>query len=369
MARALAAALLLAACAAATAGPRDFRPGSDAEVVETLAPRVRTASLGDPAAAALAARQAIALARQTADPRHLGRAQAVLGPWWDRPDAPAELAVLQATVQQARHEFDAAHATLNRALASDPSQAQAWLTLATLERVAARYGQAMAACLKVGGLHGQACQLETSSLLGQHDEARRGLQALQRDAQDPSTRAWLLSLLAESEERAGRDDAALTAYRASLALAPDTYTALAAADLLLRMRRPDQALALLEPQPASDAVLLRRAQARKLAGDAGWTRLAAELDARFAELAARGDPPAAHAREHALASLWLKEDGRRALASAQLNLGLQKEPLDWWLAAASATAAGDAAEAARLRDAAAATGLRDARLAATKEVR
>jgi len=121
---------------------------------------------------------------------------------------------------------------------------------------------------------------------------------------------------------------------------------------------------LLHAQPASDAVLLRRARAMKLAGDARWRELDAELDQRFAALEARGDDPATHARERAMGWLWLKEDGARALASAQQNLALQKEPLDWLLAVASAQAAGRAPEAQRLREAAAATGLRDARLAA-----
>ena len=93
---------------AAQAGGRDFTPASDAQVIETLGPRVRVAQ-ASPEAAAQAARQAITQARETADPRYLGRAQAALAPWWDKDDAPSLLAVLQATVQQSHHRFGDRH--------------------------------------------------------------------------------------------------------------------------------------------------------------------------------------------------------------------------------------------------------------------
>ncbi len=362
---------------AAHGAGRDMTPTGDTQVVQTLGPRTQAVvpapAAATPQAAAQAAQQAaqqaITQARETADPRYLGHAQGVLAPWWDKPDAPAALAVLQATVQQGRHEFAAARATLQSALKRDPSQAQGWLTLATLERVAGRYAQALVACRQVASagaaLYAAACELETTSLQGRHDEARRGLQALASQAPDRSTRAWLTSLLAESEERAGRDAPALAAYQASLALAPDGYTALAAADLMLRTGKAVAALKQLDGQPASDAVLLRRARALKALNDPRWQALAAELRERFAALDARGDDPATHARERAMAALWLHGDGAAALTAAQLNLTLQKEPLDWWLALRSAELAQQPAELARLKEALAATGLRDARLART----
>lgn len=359
--------LLLAMAGLAAAQGRDFMPASGAEVLERMAPRVPLRAPG-PEAAASAAREAIRLARSSADPRHLGRAQALLGPWWDRPDAPVPVAVLQATVLQGRHEFAAAHRVLMQALARDDRHAQGWLTLATLERLAARYPQALQACAQVAsagaGLHAAACALETRSLLGEHDAARRGFQALRLQASDDATRGWLISLLAESEERAGRDEAALLAYRESLALSADGYTALVAADLLLRTGRPRAALDILVEQPDSDAVLLRRAYALRLLGDSRWRTMASELNARFAAIDARGDNPAAHARERALAHLWLDGDAGRAWSQARINLTLQKEPLDWWLALQSASQAGEGKALAALRDALRASGLRDNRLQA-----
>jgi hypothetical protein len=359
--------LFLGAVVIANAAGRDLTPTSDNQVIETLPSRVRSLPLtSSPEAAAVTVRQAITLARQTADPRYLGRAQAALAPWWDKKEAPVELAVLQATVLQSRHEFDAARVVLNQVLKREPNHAQGWLTLATLERVSGNYAAALLACDQVAragaALFAQACKFETVSLQGGQDQARRGLQDLQRQTNDASTQAWLLSLQAENDERAGRDLLAWSGYQASLALAQDGYTALAAADLLLRTQRPQEAKALLAGQPNSDAVLIRRAQAAKLLQDPAWQAMAKEVRERFAALALRGDSPATHAREQALAYLWLDADGPRALQAAKLNLTLQKEPFDWWLAMASADLAGQTAELQDLRTQVNAIGLSDVRL-------
>lgn len=367
-ARVISIALGLAAGAAAAlaAAPQDLRPASDGEVVERLPERVASAP-ATPHAAAQAARRWIVLSRDTADPRYLGRAQAALSRWWGRPDAPPELLVLQATVEQGRHEFAAARATLERALQVQAAQPQGWLTLATLERVAARYGAAELACRQVArqgaALHAAACLLETRSLQGQHEAARSGFTALaQKAAGNAAQRAWITSLLAESEERAGRDDAADAAYRHSLADAADGYTALAYADHLLRRQRPVAALEVLRRQPDSDAVLLRRAQALRQSGDAAWRPLAVELEARFAALAARGESLAPHARERAQLAL-LQDQPAPAWEAARANLALQKEPLDWWLALHASERAGDRAGHQAVRRALADTGLQDLRLA------
>ena len=307
------------------------------------------------------------LARRNADPRYLGRAQAALARWWDRPDAPAELAVLQATIQQSRHEFGAARKTLQGVLAREPAQAQGWLTMATLERLSGRYDAAAQACVQVqragAELYAAACKLETRSLLGDFDQARQGFQTLARQAADDSIRAWLLSLLAESEERAGRDASAKTAYQSSLKLESDGYTALAYADLLLRLSQPAEALKVLAGQAQSDAVLIRQGQALKLRGDPGWKAVRLELTERFAALDARGEDSTLHARERALAALWLDDKLDTAWRYAQANLDLQKEPFDWWLALAAAQAAGSSQDIARLQQTLQATGLKDARLA------
>jgi hypothetical protein len=109
-------------------------------------------------------------------------------------------------------------------------------------------------------------------------------------------------------------------------------------------------------------VLLRRARALQLINNPQWRSLAAELQTRFAALAARADNPATHARELALAKLLLENNGAQALQAAQLNLTLQKEPFDWWLALRSAELAGQPRVVEQLQRDATAQGLRDARL-------
>ena len=362
-----------------------LQPSKDDEVLELLPAITRTRPLRsvpagtssatpvapakalDPAAAIALARQDIAVARQTGDTRYWGRAQAALLPWWDRADAPVDIAVLQATVQQGRHEFDASRKILAGALARAPLHAQGWLNLAALDRLSARYTESLTACDAVAragqALYAQACRLETQSLQGQHQSTAQGLQTLVAQTQDPGQQSWLYSLLAESQERAGDGRAAADAYQRSLKLEPDLYTAIAYSDLLLRTGKTSQALAALAALPETDAVVLRRAAAWKRLGDARWSAARAQLKEYSAELVRRGDDPALHGRELALAALWLDDDAPAALALAQRNLLLQREPVDWWVALQSAQLAKDAGAITEIRAALAAAGLRDTRLA------
>ncbi|MDO8718032.1 MAG: hypothetical protein Q7K20_03505 [Polaromonas sp.] len=376
--REIALALTLAAVQFQAAAATAVQPARDDEVLEVLplVTRSRPAMAAvaparalAPDAAARQAREDISVARQTGDTRYWGRAQAVLAPWWDRADAPADLAVLQATVQQGRHEFGASRQVLTAALARAPGHAQGWLNLASLERLSAGYARALSACDAVAragqALYAQACTLETQSLQGRSASAAQGLQALIASAApDAGQRSWLLSLLAESQERAGQDRAAAQSYAASLAAQADLYTAIAYSDLQLRTGKPAQALQVLAASPETDAVVLRRAAAWRALGDARWKVGRDQLQTRVDELKRRGDDPALHGRELALAALWLDDQPDAALVLARRNLLLQREPIDWWVAAQSAQAARDPAAMAELAAALRATGLQDARLAA-----
>ncbi len=353
-------------------------PGRDDQVLEVLPAITRnrppqagarpvTHGLGDSVVVMRQAREAISVARQTGDSRYWGRAQAVLAPWWDRADAPADLAVLQATVQQGRHEFNAARKLLSTTLQRSPGHAQGWLNLAALERLSGRYSESLRACAAVAragqALYAQACQLETRSLQGDWAQAGQGLRALAAAASEPGQRSWLLSLLAEHLERAGDDGGAATAYQDSLRQESDLYTAIAYSDLLLRTGRQAQALRVLAALPATDAVLLRRAAAWRRSGDGRWTTVRAELRERAAELKRRGDDPNLHGRELALAAWWLDDDAPSALQLARANLLLQREPLDWWLAISAARQVRDTVAVAQLESELRASGLHDTRLA------
>lgn len=360
--------------ASASAAVTELHPREDNEVLEQLAaPTIRAqgpdtagGTLPDLAGRMRQVQAEITLARQTGDTRYWGRAQALLAPWWDQAAAPVDIAVLQATIQQGRHEFDAARKRLGAVVAQAPDHAQAWLDLAALARLQADYGAALRACDAVAragaALYALACRLETLSLQGQQAHATQGLQKLVAVTRDKGQQSWLLSLLAENLERAGLDAAAVAAYRNSLAAQHDLYTAVALSDLLLRTGQVVSALRLLEPLPGTDAVLLRQASAMRRLGDPRWTVVREELRGRAADLRRRGDNADLHAREAALIALWLEDDPRQALMLAQRNLGLQREPVDWWLVLHCARQAGDEQAWRALDRQRKVAGLRDRRL-------
>lgn len=351
-------------------------PLRDDEVIEVLPSIARNRPAAapatqvppDPLQSAKAAQQAITLARNTGDNRYWGRAQSVLAPWWDQPNAPADLAVLQATVQQGRHEFAASRKVLVAALTRQPGHAQGWLNLAALERLSANYGPSLAACQAVAragqAFYAQACALETQSLLGQHALAQPALEKLAAQASSTGQQSWLLSLLAESYERAGQDGRAATAYQRSLSAHPDLYTAIAFSDLLRRTGKSAEALKALADYPDTDAVVLRRAISLRAAGDERWRPLHTALQQRVADLKRRGDNLALHGRELAMSALWLEDDPGYALVLARQNLLLQREPVDWLVAVIAAQSSHDQPVLAELVEQVGKSGLKDQRLEA-----
>lgn len=359
-------ALLLMMVARASAAP--IVPTHDDEVIERLpVTTARGRAASDPATALREARGLLDAARQAGDPRLAGRALARLARWQADPGAPAELLLVLAGAEQYLHQFDRAVARLQALVRREPRQAQAWLMLATLHRVQGRYAESDAACAALQGLAAQpyaaACTAENLALRGRHDEARRQLQALIAGASDRGTRGWLLTTLAELEQRAGRPAASDLAWRQALEAAHDGYTALAYADFLLDQQRPREAWRVLQNEQRSDAVLLRQAMAAQRAGLPELAALQTELRERFA-LADLRSESSGHERERALMALEIERNPARALQAARLNVAQQREPLDILLLARCAAAAGDAAARAEARQLATHQGLSDARLAA-----
>jgi tetratricopeptide (TPR) repeat protein len=343
---------------------RDLSAYPDDFVLEKLKERIQKPN--SQAELLGAVRQAISQFRQSADPRTLGQAQAMIGKLWSNPEASHELLTLQATIEQSRHEFANARKTLDLALSQPTrSQAQAWLTRATIERVQGEYAGAEKSCKSItdpsAQLYARACLLETISLQGQWENARLGYVQLLREQRTSEQQAWLYSLLAENEQRAGQLPQALKYFAISLSLDSDVYTALAYADALLSQKQAAQALVALQHQPDSDSVLIRRASAYKQLQDPRFDAAAQALEARMAALAQRRDS-AGHAREQALFALDVQGKPQAAFALAQSNLQQQREPIDWRIAIQSAQQAGLAADKAKLIQAAAQTGLKDTSL-------
>lgn len=332
-------------------------PTRDSEVVEVL-PAGGTAAEDrqlrrlwidqptDAATAASLARRYLARARELGDPRFAGQALAVLQGWPDPKSAPDDLLLLQATVQQYLHEFDQSAGHLELLVARRPDHAQAWLTLATVRRVQGRYADSDAACqglLATGvRLEAQACLAENASLRGDNDGARRTLQQLLAPPRLPTaTRSWLLTTLAELEQRDGHPEAAESAFKKALEVERGGYTLLTYADFLFDQSREEEALALLVPQPRTDAVMLRLA----MVGARLKTPHAA-VDARvvresMAQANLRPGARITHAREQAMFTLWVEDQPAAALELARENVRRQREPLDLLVLAHAARASGD----------------------------
>ncbi|MET3496312.1 tetratricopeptide repeat protein [Variovorax boronicumulans] len=372
---------MAAAATQAQAAPRV--PTDDNEVVESLpsvagwSKEARTLRRElqqrptDVAVAVAAADRYLELARSQGDARYAGHAMGALAHWAALPpaEAPPAVLVMRATIAQFLHDFDGAESLLKTALARQPSNAQAWITLATIHRVRGRYNESDAACRALGrvgpALYALACLAENAGLRGNYDEARGVLKNLLDDPQlqtreQAGTRQWLLTSLAEIEELAGRPAEADATYRRALQAERSGYLLLAYSDYLQRAGRPQEIPALLATEARSDAVLLRMAIAAR--GLEAARTDAAELQARFSAAAQRPGTTAVHAREEAMFALDVEGDAARALELARLNVKLQREPIDLLLFARAAVAAKDEPARAEVRALVQQIGLRDARV-------
>lgn len=339
-------------------------PRHDDEVVEVL--RERSLSEAERAWRALRAKArarpqdmplatevawtAVRWSRQDGDPRWLGQAQAALASWWSQPAPPAEVRLLRATILQSTHQFDAALLDLRAIVASQPANAQAWLTLASVLQVTGHYEEADQACgaLAQAGAswHAQACRLELRSMRGEARQAEQGLDELV--ARAPRELGGYLDLVrAELAERLGHVDKAMALYQRLLVQQSDAYTEGAYADLLLANGRAAEVIDRLKGRERNDALLLRLAQAYADQGDARRDQAVAALRARFAASHERGD--SVHRREEARFTLHLLQRPRQALQLARLNWQVQKEPADALILLEAAQAAGDASAADEVR--------------------
>jgi Tfp pilus assembly protein PilF len=323
-----------------------YRPGSDAEILQEVP------SLADPAVGRmrdLRARlnaaphdltRALELAdayvdygREVGDAHYAGYAEAVIAPWLGGPKPAARVLVTQATILQYRHQFAPARALLEKALDVDALNAQAWLTLATLDMVQGDYAGAGKDCASVSaaaGLQfGFACAGNLRSYLGQ---ATQGLALLRQaettDAKVPvGYRAWIHGLLAESAERLGDWPLAEDEYRAALKLLPrDNFLLVAYADFLLDRGRAEEVLALLADYAQSDTAYLRLALAQAALHRPDASRYVWIMAARFEALALRGDD--LFGREQARFALELQHDPHTALDLARRNWQVQRAPWD-----------------------------------------
>lgn len=334
-------------------------PASDATVLEHVPAAAATQRL-EPLRAHLAShpedlQSALALAqgyleigRANADPRFVSYAQATLTPWLSRAHPDPAVLTLSATCLQYLHRFDEALTLLDRALAQQTFNGQAWLTKATILQVQGRFAQARQACRPLiqisGHLIALTCLTSVNSLTGQLNESYAALSSVFTD--DPrlerGVRVWILDQLADMAQRLGDDKVAAAYLLAAVHAAPeDGYSKGDYADLLLRQGRNAEVVHLLQADESQDNLLLRLAIAATRLHHAESHRLSEMFQARYE--AARRDGDFTHLREQARFLLEVRGDPVEALKVAARNWQVQREPADVRIYFAAATAAADRA--------------------------
>jgi tetratricopeptide (TPR) repeat protein len=365
-------ALLLVAAFMSDAWCAPYIPGSDTQVLALLPAGARHSSVASRELTRTRLDIALPLtqfyisrARATGDLRFLGYAEAILAPWLSRPQVPAQMMVLHATILQSRHLFNASLTELDRALAKTPNDAQAWLTRATVLRVLGRYTEANDSCQHLAASADPGittlCVQSLRGLTGQLPNAYAVITALPQQALPPEARAWRYSELGEMAERLGDDPAAERWLREGLALAPnDFYMRAACADVLLREGRAAETLQLLAGYESMEPMLLRIAIAHRMLHDASGAAALALLSSAFTVEQQRGD--AVHRREQARFLLDVSWQPTAALTAAQENWQVQREPDDLLILLRAAQAAQVPKAAQPARDFINQKRLQDARL-------
>ena len=350
-------------CVASVGWPAPRTPSDAAEVLERLAFKA-----GDPDASRLKqyqqavnrtpndaqtvtalARLYFDLAMARGDPRYVGYADALISGYPGQ--LSADLLFIRGLLRQYRHAFEDAKGDLRAALAAQPDFSEAHGWLAAIALVQADYSGASQACTALGAAGSLTLQAGCLGLtLAYTGQLAQGYQALEKGlarADDPGNRLWLLTRLAEVAAWQGRAALAESHYKSALRLGlTDAYLLAAWSDFLLDQQRPKEVVALLAGNEASDPLLLRLALAHQQTGSPKAPALVKMLDERFAATRLRGDTT--HRAEEARYALQLRRDISAALALAQANYDVQREPRDARILLEAALAAGQRAPAEKV---------------------
>ncbi|WP_334187423.1 tetratricopeptide repeat protein [Noviherbaspirillum sp.] len=283
-------------------------------------------------AAVRLARRYYSLVGEEGDPRYLGYAQAALAPWWTAPDPPTDVLILRASLGQFRHDFAGALADLGQVIEREPGNTEARTLRAIIHIVQARYDQAKTDCRAMrqdAELIATGCEAMVDGLTGNADAAYRTLgDTLKRHPKASAPeKLWVHIRLAELAERLQRFDVAELHYRQALEFdITDGFLLAAYADLLLDLKRPADVVNLLKDKVRSDVLLLRLAFAERALNMPVAKEHEAALAARFEAAQRRGE--AVHQQEEARFALYTEKDAKKALALAQDNWKVQREPRD-----------------------------------------
>ncbi len=345
----------VAALTAIPAAAEPYVPASGDTVVAVIPSSLATLFASDQVtqpvtmqAAVMRARTLIQSGQRSGDPRFFGYASATLAPWTDAAATPTPVRLLQAMILQHQHCFDEALAQLKRVLVEQPANAQAWLIQAGILTVTGQYTEARHSCQTLSAmttpLVATTCFAAIDSVTGANEQAMQALKTAlsKRDARaaDATVRVWALTLYAEIAAWSNRTDLAAAAFRQGLWLSPDdAYLLTAYSDYLIERGRYQEVLSLLDRDPATDALMLRRIIAERHTADADYEKHRDDYRERLAE--ARRWNSSLHDREYARFLLAVENQPAEALTLAQRNWQTQKEPLDTRIYLQAAQATGD----------------------------
>lgn len=317
-------------------------PANDAVVVERLPPsthRLRATKKGfanksgDLKAALDLCWDHLEASRRDGDPRHFGRIEALLFPWWKHDTPPAQSLLVRALVRQAKHDLAGAMRDLDRVLATDRRSAQAWLTKAVVMRVQGDAAGSYQSCVPLlrlaDPLVASTCIAMAKAQLGEalrsYDELLRALQSHPSAPVSHQIEAHkALASIAEQLGRIGDPDAH---YRDAIKLgARDTHFVQTYADFLADRHRYDEIKELLKSFNHLDSHLLRLALAQRRTADPTFADSARTLRARLVESRDRSE--VRHLRTEARFALSIEDNPEEALELALQNWAHQKELRD-----------------------------------------
>lgn len=309
--------------------------------------------------------------RQSGDPRQLGRAQALLQPWLDRPDTAPSTALLGAQLAQAGHDFGYAQELLMQVLQDEPNNLQAHLELANILRVQGQFAQAAEACAGLNGANitfvRAVCAHSMASLQGQLDPAWQQLNALrpQTITQPGALQSWYWSewvdMALRRSDAASLEQAWSSTPGQQLRSGPLLYQYL---DWLISQQQWQDILALTEPQntkaSTNPAIIVPRFLALHALKDPQARPVAEQLETLWRALQTRPTSQR-HGREEA--RFWLAMgEAQKASTAAWSHWQNQREAADTLIFARAAVAANDDAALNQLRSWLQSTGYEDRRL-------
>ncbi len=271
----------------------------------------------------------LSFAYNQGDPRALGQAEALLTPYLA--EKSAETIFLQATIQQSKHDFDTAKASLQSLLKKTPNQPDSLLMLASINLVQGHFDESRQNCDGIRDIGLMvlrlACFAQVDDMTGHLAQSRQVLTTLVtiNNGLTQEQSQWLYLILADIAQRTDDVKLAQTVFQhLDLTKAPALT---AQADWLIAHQDWKACSQALSAHRDNDALLLRLAACELHTDPAQAKTDLALVGERMQLWQLRGDT--SHQREQALYALLSDDKSQDALVIARTNWAKQKETADF----------------------------------------